>query len=167
MPDPLLMDLLPPAAPDTFSGVPSLGGVGGKEKDEDVAWDVEGCTDKGAEGEGWLGDLLLKEAAAIQPEEAREVAVGCSASGAVGEGWLRERLEKWEAAACIQPEWACGTMDLPDSAAIQECSGEWKWGRHIWDALDPATPQNLTENTVETMSQLTEPRENTQQHHRT
>ena len=119
-----MTDLLPPAAPDTFSGVPSLGGVGGKEKDEDVACDVEGgCP----EGDGWLGDLLLKEAAAIQPaEEAREVAAvpGCSASGAVGDGWPRERLEKCEAAACIHPECACGTMDLPDSAAIQECKGE-------------------------------------------
>ena len=98
--------------------------------------------------------LLAKEAADIQPEEASEAAAGtCSerpggppegAGWAGWAGWARGRWEKWVAAACIHPECACGTMDLPDSAAIHECSGEWKWGRHIWEELDPATAARTT-----------------------
>ena len=38
--------------PCTFSGVPSLGGVGGKLNELDATRDVDGCTERGAVGEG-------------------------------------------------------------------------------------------------------------------
>lgn len=59
-PEPALMELPAPAAPLMFSGVPSLGGVGGKLNAFEVAMDVAGCTERGAVGLGWLSVLFEK-----------------------------------------------------------------------------------------------------------